>query len=105
MYSIAIIYDYQGKTSKALEKLLSLKPPKSILVKLDSSGTIIEEEEIQAQLIHRDDLLKVLPGDDIPTDGKVIHGTTTCDESLITGESIPVDKTINDIVSAYYKTD
>lgn len=66
---------------------------------MDLNGRIIEEEEIPAQLIHRDDLLKVLPGEDIPTDGKIIHGITTCDESLLTGESIPVDKTINDIVS------
>jgi Cu+-exporting ATPase len=78
---------------------MSLQPPKGILVKLDSTGRIVEEKEIPAQLIHRDDLLKVLPGEDIPTDGKIIQGTTTCDESLITGESMPVDKTVNDAVS------
>jgi len=64
------------------------------LVKLDERGKIIEERTVLAQLIQRDDLLKVQPGETIPTDGRIIDGTTCCDESLITGESMPVDKTI-----------
>jgi Cu+-exporting ATPase len=64
------------------------------LVKLDRTGKIIEEKIVLAQLIQRDDLLKVQPGETIPTDGRIIDGTTTCDESLITGESMPVDKTV-----------
>ncbi len=64
------------------------------MVKLDERGKIIEERTVLAQLIQRDDLLKVQPGETIPTDGRIIDGTTCCDESLITGESMPVDKTI-----------
>lgn len=63
-------------------------------MKLDERGKILEERPILAQLIQRDDLLKVLPGETIPTDGYIIDGTTTCDESLITGEAMPVDKTV-----------
>lgn len=64
-------------------------------MKLDkATGKIIEEKTVLAQLIQRGDLLKVQPGETIPTDGRIIEGTTTCDESLITGESMPVDKTV-----------
>ncbi len=64
------------------------------MVKLDERGKIIEEKIVLAQLIQRDDLLKVQPGETIPTDGRIVDGRTSCDESLITGESMPVDKTI-----------
>ncbi|CAF4431429.1 unnamed protein product [Rotaria socialis] len=84
----------QAKTSDALKKLLSLQPPQGTLIKLDSRGKIIEEKLVLAQLIQRDDLLKVQPGETIPTDGRIIDGVTSCDESLITGESMPVDKTV-----------
>ncbi|CAF0725371.1 unnamed protein product [Rotaria sordida] len=84
----------KGKTSEALKKLLALQPPQGTLVKLDDKGKIIEEKTILAQLIQRDDILKILPGEIIPTDGRIIDGTTSCDESLITGESMPVDKTV-----------
>ena len=63
-------------------------------MKLDETGKVIEESDVLAQLIQRDDLLKVQPGETIPTDGRIIQGTTSCDESLITGESLHVDKTV-----------
>jgi Cu+-exporting ATPase len=65
------------------------------LVKLDARGKVIEERTVLAQLIQRNDLLKVQPGETIPTDGRIVDGRTSCDESLITGESMPVDKTID----------
>lgn len=73
---------------------MSLQPLQGVLVKLDERGKIISEQVILAQLIQRGDLLKVVPGETIPTDGRIIIGTTTCDESLLTGESLPVDKTV-----------
>ncbi|CAF4372868.1 unnamed protein product, partial [Rotaria sp. Silwood2] len=85
----------KGKTSDALTKLLSLQPPQGTLVRLDeTTGTIIEEKTILAKLIQRNDILKVVPGGTIPTDGRVIEGTSTCDESLLTGEAMPVEKTV-----------
>ncbi len=65
------------------------------MVKLDARGKVIEERTVLAQLIQRNDLLKIQPGETIPTDGRIIDGRTSCDESLITGESMPVDKTID----------
>lgn len=84
----------KAKTSNALKKLLSLQPPQGTLVQLDEAGKIIDEKVVLVQLIQRDDLLKVQPGETIPTDGRIIDGTTSCDESLLTGESMPVDKTV-----------
>ena len=60
----------------------------------DKTGAIIEEKTILATLIQRNDILKVLPGGTIPTDGRVIEGTSTCDESLLTGEAMPIEKTV-----------
>jgi len=73
---------------------MSLHSPKGTLVQLDSTGRIINEEQIPGQLIRRGDYLKILPGEDIPTDGLIIQGTTECNESLMTGESKEIYRTV-----------
>ena len=55
---------------------MSLQPLQGVLVKLDDRGKIVEEKVILAQLIQRGDLLKVVPGETIPTDGRIFQRTT-----------------------------
>jgi Cu+-exporting ATPase len=78
------------RSSAAVRKLLDLRPATARVVK---DGM---EEEIPADMIQIDDILVVKPGEKIPTDGIVIEGTSTIDEKMITGESLPVDKIVGD---------
>ncbi|MGJ8732425.1 MAG: heavy metal translocating P-type ATPase [Cellulophaga sp.] len=83
-----------SKTNSAVKELLKLTPNKAI--------KIIDDEEIEVSIdkIELNDILKVKPGDKIPVDGVITEGETTIDESMITGEPIPVNKSQDDKVSS-----
>ena len=82
----------KGKTSEAIKKLMSLKSKKANLVRND------EIIQVDIEEVEKGDILLVKPGESIPVDGEVVEGESSIDESMLTGESIPVDKTIGDKV-------
>lgn len=83
----------KGKASTAIRKLLELSAKVAHRIKKD--GSI---EDIPADHVKLNDLLKVKPGEKIPTDGVIVEGNGAFDESMVTGESIPVDKKEGDKV-------
>lgn len=80
------------RAKKGLKKLISLAPTRGRRI---VNG---KEEMIPAEEIRQDDILRILPGETIPVDGVIITGETSVDQSIMTGESLPVDKTIGDPV-------
>jgi len=83
-----------SQTSGAIKELLKLAPTEAILVTPDG------DQVISIHKIKLGDLLRVKPGDKIPVDGKITEGNSNVDESMITGEPIPVDKQKDDSVSS-----
>ena len=84
----------KGKTTDALKGLISLAPKTAVVIR---GGA---EVEIKADEVQKDDIFVVRPGESIPVDGVIIEGDTAVNESALTGESIPVEKSVNDNVSA-----
>ncbi len=87
----------KGKTSESMQKLLELQSKSAILLEI-KDGEVISEKEIPVELLQVDDILKVYPGEKIPSDGEIIFGNSSIDESMITGESMPVTKSVGDNV-------
>lgn len=80
------------RAKKGLKKLISLTPRQGRRI---SNG---REEMIALEDIRINDILRVLPGETVPVDGDIVAGTTSVDQSVMTGESLPVDKTVGDSV-------
>lgn len=83
----------KGRTTDALKSLMDLAPQTAVIIR-DNKEVIVGIDEV-----NKGDLFIVRPGENIPVDGVIVEGSTAIDESALTGESIPVDKTVNDTVS------
>ena len=82
----------KGRSSEAIKKLMGLQAKTAIVLR-DGAESIIPLEEVVSG-----DIVLVKPGEKIPVDGEVLEGSSALDESMITGESVPVDKTVGDTV-------
>ena len=80
----------KGKTSEAIKKLMGLAPKTAIVIR-DGKEIELTIEEVEVG-----DVIVVKPGEKMPVDGEVVEGTTSVDESMLTGESIPVEKNPGD---------
>lgn len=85
----------RGQTSNAIRSLLKLAPKTAR--RIASNG---QDEEVSLELVQAGDRLRVRPGEQVPVDGRIVEGRSSIDESMITGESLPVKKTSGDTVTA-----
>lgn len=89
------------KTGEAIEKLMGLQAKNALVISDGSPRFAVEagkEVELPIDQVVVNDIVIIKPGQKIPLDGIIVEGASSIDESMITGESIPVDKKINDIV-------
>ncbi|XP_039143443.1 copper-transporting ATPase HMA5-like isoform X1 [Dioscorea cayenensis subsp. rotundata] len=88
----------KGKTSDAIAKLMDLAPETATLLIYDKEGNVLDELEIDSRLIQKNDVIKIMPGGKVASDGLVIWGQSHVNESMITGEARPVFKRKGDTV-------
>ncbi|MGA6925109.1 MAG: heavy metal translocating P-type ATPase [Desulfosarcina sp.] len=84
----------KGKTGSAIRKLMGLRPKTATVIREE------KEQEIPIDQVRVDDMLVVRPGERIPVDGQITDGVSAVDESMLTGEPLPVDKTTGDTLAA-----
>jgi len=82
----------KGKASQAIKKLLEMEAKTATILEND------EEKEVPIEEVEPGDIMVVKPGEKIPTDGEIIEGSTSIDESMATGESMPVERSVGDEV-------
>ena len=84
----------KGRTTDALKSLMKLAPKTAVVLRNGQETTVPIEQ------VHKGDLFVVRPGESIPVDGVIVEGDSAVNESSLTGESIPIDKSAGDLVSA-----
>jgi copper-exporting ATPase len=84
----------KGRTTDALKNLMKMAPKMAVV---EREGKAVE---VGIDEVALGDIFVVKPGESIPVDGVIVEGTTAVDESALTGESIPIDKSVNDVISA-----
>lgn len=82
------------KAKKGIKELINLAPRQGR--RITARGENVDEEMVPIEKIRRGDMLRVLPGETIPVDGTILVGNTSIDQSVMTGESLPVDKSVGD---------
>lgn len=85
----------KGQTSTALSRLMSLAPSQAIIY---TDAECTKEKKVPTELIQVNDVVKIVPGDKIPADGLVVRGESSVDESMVTGEVVPVVKSVKSSV-------
>ena len=88
----------KAKTSQALTELGQLQPNTALLLTLKRDGRVLSERTIDVALVQRYDVVKVVAGGAVPVDGTVVYGTAEVDESMLTGEPLPLGKATGDTV-------
>ncbi|MDO8825663.1 cation-translocating P-type ATPase [Methylophaga sp.] len=83
----------KGHTSEAIRKLLKLQPQQALRESADGHTELVSVKDLQ-----QGDVVQIKPGQQIPVDGVIVEGQSAVDESMLTGESMPVEKTVNDKV-------
>ncbi|WP_417664690.1 heavy metal translocating P-type ATPase [Pseudidiomarina donghaiensis] len=91
---LALELKARGRTSEAIKRLIGLQAKTARVIRDDKQLDIAIEDVLE------EDVVRVRPGEKIPVDGKVIEGSTTVDESMLTGEPMPVEKSVGDDVVA-----
>ncbi|PWZ02800.1 heavy metal translocatin [Testicularia cyperi] len=86
----------KGKTSEALSRLIGLTPSSATIYSDGSEGKV--EKKVASELVQRGDYVKVVPGERIVADGIIIRGESTVDESMVTGEAVPIHKVVGSAV-------
>jgi P-type Cu+ transporter len=85
----------RSRTSAAIRALLDLSPKTARVLLTNGPGAEVIEKDVPLELVHPGDRLRVRPGEKLPVDGVVLEGRSSVDESMITGESIPVEKSLD----------
>lgn len=84
----------KGRTSSAIKSLMELAPDTARVVRENG-----EVETIPVEMLNIGDIIQVRPGESLPVDGEMVEGHSSIDESMLTGESLPVEKTVGDLVT------